>query len=151
LLGALAGVLVYSTARMIGANKRTSMLAGVLYVASGIAAANGRFAHNDLYLQLFSILCVFFIIKYQYTRSMYSFHASFLCVGLAASSKYTGGSLILLPVAVYLVVNWTEIRSRWLPVLGSLFLGGVVSLFGYGLGTPKALFAPLYYFSNVIH
>ncbi len=150
LLGALSGALIYSTARMIGANKRISTLAGLLYVASGVAAANGRFAHNDLYLQLFSILCVFFIIKYQYTHSMKWLYVSFFCVGLAASSKFTGGSLILLPVAVYVVVNWGEVRSRWLSMIGILFLGGVISLLGYGLGTPKALFAPVYYFSNVI-
>lgn len=71
LLGALAGVLTYSIARMIGANKRISMLAGLLYVSSSVAAANGRFAHNDLYLQLFSSLCVFFIIKYQYARPIF--------------------------------------------------------------------------------
>ena len=150
LLGAAAGVLVYFTARMIGANKRTSTLSGLLYVASGVAVANGRFAHNDLYLQLFSVLCVFFIIKYQYSRSIHWLYTSFLCVGLAASSKYTGGSLILLPVAVYIAANWMKIRSRWLPMLGILFLGGIISLLGYGLGTPKALFAPVYYFSNVI-
>lgn len=150
LLGAVAGVLIYSIARMIGANKRISTLAGLLYIASSVAAANGRFAHNDLYLQLFSILCVFFVIKYQYSHSMHWLYASFFSVGLAASSKYTGGSLILLPVVVYVVVNWVEVRSRWLPMAGSLFLGGVISLLGYGLGTPKALVSPIYYFSNVI-
>lgn len=150
LLGAVAGVLIYSIARMIGANKRISTLAGLLYIASSVAAANGRFAHNDLYLQLFSILCVFFVIKYQYSHSMHWLYASFFSVGLAASSKYTGGSLILLPVVVYVMVNWAEVRSRWLPMAGSLFLGGVISLLGYGLGTPKALVSPIYYFSNVI-
>jgi|GEM_PF-329030 len=150
LLGALAGVLVYSIARMIGANKRISMLAGLLYVASGVAAANGRFAHNDLYLQLFAILCVFCVIKYQYSRSMRWLYASFFVVGLAASSKYTGGSLILLPAAAYVIVNWGEVRDRWFPMFGSLFLGGAISLLGYGFGTPKALFSPIYYFSNVI-
>ena len=149
-LGALAGVLTYFIARMIGANKRLSTLAGVLYIASGVAAANGRFAHNDLYLQLFSILCVFFVIKYQYTYALKWLYISFFCVGLAASSKFTGGSLILLPAAVYVSVKWGEVCNRWLSMLGTLFLGGVISLLGYGLGTPKALFSPIYYFSNVI-
>ena len=68
-LGALSGVLVYYLARMIGANKRVSALAGLLYVVSGVAAANGRFAHNDLYLQFFTILCVYCVVKYQYMRT----------------------------------------------------------------------------------
>ena len=68
LLGALSGVLIYYLARTIGAGRLISGLAGLLYIASGIAAANGRFAHNDLYLQFFSILCIFFAIKYQFTK-----------------------------------------------------------------------------------
>ncbi|MBK8782815.1 MAG: phospholipid carrier-dependent glycosyltransferase [Anaerolineales bacterium] len=147
-LGALSGALIYSTARMIGANKRISTLAGLLYVASGVAAANGRFAHNDLYLQLFSILCVFFIIKYQYTHSLKWLYVSFFCVGLAASSKFTGGSLILLPVAVYVAAHWTEIRSRWLSMIGILFLGGVISLFGVWPGHSKgSVFSDLLFFA----
>ncbi|MCQ3935844.1 MAG: hypothetical protein DPW18_02235 [Chloroflexi bacterium] len=149
-LGALGGVLIYYLARMIGANKKTSLLAGLLYIASGVAAANGRFAHNDLYLQLFSILTVYFTIKYQYTNSKTWLYLSFFAVGLAASSKYTGGSLILLPAAVYLIVNRAHLRTGWLSLLGSLILGGAVSFLGYGLGTPKALISPFDYFSKVI-
>jgi 4-amino-4-deoxy-L-arabinose transferase-like glycosyltransferase len=149
-LGALSGVLIYYLARMIGANKRTSALAGLLYIASGVAVANGRFAHNDLYLQFFTILCVFFVVKYQYSRVLWWLYASFFAVGLAASSKYTGGSIIFLPLIVYLVMHWTEIRTSWLSMAGRLVLGGVVSFLGYGLGTPKALFAPVHYFTSVI-
>ena len=64
-LGALAGVLVYYLARLIGANRRIAALAGLFYVISGVAAANGRFSHNDLYLQFFTILSVYFVVKYQ--------------------------------------------------------------------------------------
>jgi hypothetical protein len=148
-LGALSGTLIYYLARMTGVNKRTSALAGLLYIASGVAAANGRFAHNDLYLQFFTVLCVYFVVKYQYSRTLWWFYASFFAVGLAASSKYTGGSIILLPVIVYLVMHWPEIRTSWLSMAGRLVLGGVVSFLGYGLGTPKALFAPVYYFTSV--
>lgn len=149
-LGALAGGLIYYLARMIGANKRTSTLAGLLYVASGIAAANGRFAHNDLYLQLFSVLCVFFVIRYQYTKSLIWLYASFFSVGLAASSKYTGGSLILLPIGVYLFSHWREISKSWHSMSGKLLLGGLISYLGYALGTPRSLLDPFYYFGKVI-
>jgi len=148
-LGALGGVFVYYLARMIGANKRVSLLAGLLYIASGVAAANGRFAHNDLYLQLFSILCIFFSVRYLQNRSMLSLYASFLSVGMAASSKYTGGSLILLPVVTYLVANWSDLRAHWLMMAGKFFLGGLVSYLGYGLGTPMSLFDPINYFTKV--
>ena len=149
-LGALVGILVYYLSRMVGANKRVSVLAGLLYIVSGVAATNSRFAHNDLYLQFFAVLCVFFIIKYRYTNSNLWLYASFFSVGLAASSKYTGGSLVLLPVIVFLCINWSNLRAKWMSMIGSLVLGGVISYLGYGIGTPRALFSPIYYFSNVI-
>ena len=149
-LGALGGVLVYYMARLIGANTKVSALAGLLYIASGVAAANGRFAHNDLYLQLFAILCIYFAIKYQFTKMRSWIHASFFAVGLAASSKYTGGSLLLVPLFILVIMNWNDLRRNWLQSFGILSTGGVLSFGGYVLGTPKALFEPVYYFSGVI-
>lgn len=150
LLGALVGGVIYFMARLIGAGKFTATLAGILYIASGVAAANGRFAHNDLYLQFFSVLCVFFVIKYRYTLSSYWLYASFLAVGLAASSKYTGGSLILLPTIVYVERYWPELRKDWFNIFVRIVIGGIVAFVGYGIGTPRALISPIYYFSNVI-
>ncbi len=150
LLGALSGVLIYYLARTIGLNAKTSALAGLIYIASGVASENARFAHNDLYLQFFSILCIYFSIKYQFTKSRNWIYASFFCVGLAASSKFTGGSLLLVPLFILIFMNWSELRQNWLRSFGILFVGGVLSFGGYALGTPKALLSPLYYFSNVI-
>lgn len=150
LLGALSGVLIYYSARTIGANIWNSALAGLLYIASGVAAANARFAHNDLYLQFFSILCVYFAIKYQFTKLRLWIFLSFFAVGLAASSKYTGGSLLLMPVFILIIMNWNDLRKNWLQSIGILFIGGLLSFGGYVLGTPKALFEPLYYFKGVI-
>lgn len=149
LLGAIAAILIYHLACTLGARKRIAFLAGLLYIVSAEAVTNARFAHNDLYLQLFTILCVFFIIKYQTTSAPRWLYLSFFAVGLAASSKYTGGSLILLPVAAYVLAMWKEIRSRWLEMIGWLIIGGLVSYIGYGLGTPIAFTDPIHYFSSV--
>ena len=148
-LGALAGVLIYTLARTIGARKRIAFLAALLYVVSAEAATNGRFAHNDLYLQFFTILCVFFIVKYQTTSALRWLYLSFFTVGLAASCKYTGGSLVILPVLAYLAMNWKDARIHWLSMAGRLILGGLVSYLGYGLGTPIAFTDPIHYFSSV--
>ncbi len=148
-LGAVAGVLIYYLARTLGARKRYAFLAGLLYVVSAEAATNGRFAHNDLYLQFFTILCVFFVVKYQMTSLMRWLYLSFFAVGLAASCKYTGGSLIILPVLAYLALNWKNVRTQWLSMAGWLILGGFVSYIGYGLGTPIAFTDPIHYFFNV--
>jgi hypothetical protein len=149
LLGAMSGVLVYYLARTIGANVLTSTLAGLLYISSGIAAANSRFAHNDLYLQFFSVLCIYFAIKYQLTKTRLWIYASFVTVGLAASSKYTGGSLLLLPLFVLVVMNWSDLHKNWLQSFVILLIGGMLSFAGYVLGTPKALYL-LAYLKNVI-
>jgi len=149
LLGAMSGVLVYYLARTIGADILTSTLAGLLYVVSGIAAANSRFAHNDLYLQFFSILCIFGAVKYQLTESRFWIYSSFFAVGLAASSKYTGGSLLLVPLFVLIVMNWNNLRRNLLQSFGMCLFGGVLSIAGYILGTPKAINF-LTYLKNVI-
>jgi 4-amino-4-deoxy-L-arabinose transferase-like glycosyltransferase len=149
LLGALVAVFVYYLARTIGANKRISLLAGLLYISSGIASANARFAHNDLYLQFFAVLCIYFAVKYQLTQTRAWMYTSFFSVGLAASSKYTGGSLLLVPLFVLVVMNWSDLRKDWLCTIGYLFIGGLLSFAGFVTGTPKALYF-LPYLKNVI-
>jgi hypothetical protein len=150
LLGAISGILIYQLAKVVGADAMTAFLAGLLYIASGVAAANGRFAHNDLYLQTFAILCVYFGIKYQYTKARLWIYACFLAVGLAASSKFTGGSLLLVPLFILVLMNWDEIRKDWLGAFEKLLIGGVLCFGGYVIGTPKALLWMAFYFKRVI-
>jgi len=149
-LGAIGGILVFYLTRTIGATVSTSALAGLLYIASGVAPANGRFAHNDLYLQLFSILCIFCTVKYQFTKSRLWIYGSFLAVGLAASSKFTGGTLLILPLFVLVVMNWDILRKDGLQAIEMLFIGGALSFGGYVIGTPKAILWMAYYFKRVI-
>ena len=149
LLGALSAVLIYSLAITMGASVSTSALAGLLYISSGVAAANARFAHNDLYLQFFTILCVYFAIKYQFTKLHFWIYASFFSVGLAASSKYTGGSLLLVPMFVVGVMNWSGFREYKIRSFVMLMFGGLLSYIGYVTGTPKAIHF-ITYFKNVI-
>jgi hypothetical protein len=149
LLGALSGVLIYYLARTIGAKVSISALAGLLYIASGVAVTNSRFAHNDLYLQFFAILCIYFSIKYQFTKLRFWIYGSFFAVGLAASSKYTGGSLLLVPLFILIVMNWSDLRKNWLQSFVMLFIGGLLSFAGYVVGTPKAIYF-VTYFGKVI-
>lgn len=149
-LGAVSGVLIYYLTREIGVDKKYSMLASLFYVVSGVVVANGRFAHNDLYLLLFTILSVYAVIKFRFSSKLLWFYVSFFFVGLASSSKYTGGSLILLPIAVYIVLHWSKLRTSWFVMLRNLIVGGLVAYLAYGLGTPKALTSPIEYFSKVI-
>lgn len=150
LLGAVSVVLVYKMTRSVGAKPYIAALAGLLCTASGVVPANSRLAHNDIYLMFFSILCVFFVIKYQLTKSRAWIYASFLSVGMAASSKYTGGSLFLLPVFVLVFMNFQELKHDWLKTAEIFFIGSVLSFLGFAAGTPKSLLWMTYYFKRVI-
>ncbi len=149
-LGALAVVLVYYLARRISTNSLTAALAGLLMIASGVVPANARFGHNDLYLQLFSILCVYFLINYQASKNRLWMYGSFFAVGLAASSKYTGGSLILVPLFTLIFIDWSDVRKNWLQTFEILFIGLSLSFLGYAAGTPKSLLWMSFYFKRVI-
>ena len=149
-LGAVAGVLIYYLARKIGINKRFSVLAGLFYVFSGVAAANGRFAHNDLYLQFFTILCLYFVIYFQITKSKFWLLASFVAVGMATSSKYNGAIMILLPVSVFFFMNWSIVRRDLLRTFGMIIVSGLLVIFGYGIGTPRLFLATAEYLTKAI-
>ncbi|MBI5839958.1 MAG: phospholipid carrier-dependent glycosyltransferase [Chloroflexi bacterium] len=150
LLGGLSIWLIYLLAKSISRNAAVSTLAGLLGIASGAVSENARFAHNDMYLLFFTTLAVYLLIRYQFTKDRLWLYGSFFAVGLAASSKYTGGSLILIPLFTVIVINWTEVRKNLLQTVEMLFIGGALSFLGYVLGTPKALFWMSFYFKRVI-
>lgn len=149
-LGAFVAALVYCLARTVGAGKRTAALAGLIYVVSGVVAANARFAHNDLYLQFFTVLCLYFTLRYGHSRRRAWLFLSFLSVGMAASSKYTGVSMTLLPVAAFLFSHWKDAQHNYIRSLGTLFSGGVLVVLGYAIGTPRLLIAPVDYLGKAI-
>jgi 4-amino-4-deoxy-L-arabinose transferase-like glycosyltransferase len=149
-LGAGSVLLVYYLTRKITSNTLIAALAGLLVIASGVVPANARFGHNDFYLQLFSILCIYFLINYQFSKNRLWSYASFFAVGLAASSKYTGGSLILAPLFILIVINWEDFRTNWLQAFEMIFIGLILSFLGYAAGTPKSLLWMSYYFKRVI-
>ena len=150
LLGALAAVLVFALARRAGASLFAAFVSGLLFTASGVVPSNARFAHNDMYLQLFVILCVIFAVNFQKSGNRLWLYASSFAVGLAASSKYTGGSLLLLPLAVLLIFDWPRARRDWLGTAERLVLCLVLAFAGYVSGTPRALLWMSYYFKRVI-
>lgn len=150
LLGATSILFVYYLARIIGASSPISLLAGLFCIASGVIPSNSRLAHNDIYLLFFSILCVFCGIKYQLTRLRFWIYGSFLFVGMAASSKYTGGSLFFVPLFILVFLNWAELKKDWFRTVEIFFIGGILSFLGFVVGTPKALLWMAYYFKRVI-
>jgi hypothetical protein len=110
---------------------------------------NGRFAHNDTFLIFFTTLAVLCVIEYFNKQNKFWLYGSFIVVGMAASSKYIGGSLIILPLAVYLLGQRKNLQKELLPVAETLFISLALAFLGFAAGTPKALFWMTYYFKRV--
>jgi hypothetical protein len=150
LLGGLIVLLIYWITRMSGGGVYAAILAVLLTISSSEIARNARFAHNDLYLAFFVILTVYSLIKYKDSNYRLWLYGAFFGVGLAASSKYNGASIIIAPIVLCLASEWHQLTKRPLRILETFFIGLTLSVLGYGIGTPKALLWTAFYLKRVI-
>lgn len=150
MLAGLTVVLTYMIARRAGASIYTAGLAGLFLVCVTELAHNGHFAHNDTYVIFFTTLSLLFLLQYQRHGHRAWLYATFLTVGMAASSKYIGGSFIIAPVLYYLFTHRKDLRTNLFSVAETIFISGALTFLGYALGTPKALFWMTFYFKRVL-
>jgi len=136
-------------ARRAGGSVHVAGLSGLLLLCVSELTHNGRFAHNDTYTVLFTTLSILFLINYSKTDQRGWLYASFLSVGMAASSKYTGGSLLPAVLAVYGLLQFKNLRNNWFAIAETLFISGALTFLGFALGTPKALTWMAYFFKRV--
>ena len=148
-LAGLTVVITYIIARLIGAGAKTAGLSGLLLMCVSEMPHNGRFAHNDTYLIFFITLSVLSLLSYYKGRNRFWLYISFLTVGMAASSKYIGGSLVLAPLLVYFIEQKGNIKKQWLSIGETLFISAALTFLGFALGTPKALTWMAYYFKRL--
>lgn len=149
-LAGLTIVLVYFITKRISNNIYFSALSSVLLLSVSEMTHNGRFAHNDTYITFFVTLTILFLVNYKITNQRGWLYASFISIGMAASSKYNGISLVLVPILIYLFSQRGSFLKRPLRILETLFIGGVLTFLGYAAGTPKSLFWMTYYFKRMI-
>ena len=150
MLAGLTVVLTYKIARLAGGSIYTAGLSGLFLVCVTELAHNGRFAHNDTYVILFTTLSLLFLLQYHRQGHRGWLYATFLTVGMAASSKYIGGSFIIAPVLYYLFTHRKDFRTNLFSVVETIFISGALTFLGYALGTPKALFWMTFYFKRVL-
>ena len=148
-LAGLTIFLTYIMARRIGASVLVAGLAGLLLLCVSELTHNGRFAHNDAYVVFFTTLTILFLINYSRSEQRGWLYASFFTVGMAASSKYTGGSLLPAVLVVFAIVQFKNLRTNLFALAETLFIGGALTFLGFALGTPKALTWMSYFFKRV--
>lgn len=150
MLAGFTVVLTYKIARLTGASIYTAGLAGLFLVCVTELAHNARFAHNDTYVIFFTTLSLLFLLQYHRHGHRGWLYATFLTIGMAASSKYIGGSFIIAPVLYYLFTHRNDFRTNRFSVAETIFISAALTFLGYALGTPKALFWMTYYFKRVL-
>ena len=148
ILGGLVVALTYQLTRLMGGGVFASTLAALLVISSRDMALYSRFAHNDLFLVFFIYLCVLFLINYRIKNHRIWLYCAFLAVGLAASSKYNGGSMLLAVLAVFLISNRRLLSTNPFAFGETLFIGIILSVVGYAVGTPKSLTWMAFYFKR---
>ncbi len=149
-LGGLTVILIYYMTKLASANIYVRLLAAFLALSNTALAHNARFAHNDLYLLFFITLSLYAIVRYRLGGYRPWLYLAFFSTGCAASSKYTGASFVVILVAIYLISNWKTFFKDWLRTLETLFIAGALTVAGYVVGTPKALFWMSFYFKRAI-
>lgn len=149
-LAGLTIVLTYFITRRITDNIYMAGLSGLLLLSVSEMTHNGRFAHNDTYITFFVALTVLFLIQYRLSNQRGWLYASFIGIGMAASSKYNGISLVVVPVLLYLYTERHSLRKGPLRIFETLFIGGALTFLGYAAGTPKSFFWMSYYFKRMI-
>ena len=71
-------------------------------------------------------------------------------VGLAISSKYNGISLVLAPALIFLAVEWKRLFKDLLRTAETVLISVALMAAGYGIGTPRAILWPAWYFKRMI-
>ena len=145
ILAGLTILLTYLITRRAGGNIWVAGLSGLFLICVIEMEHNGRFAHNDTFLIFFTTLAVLCVIEYVNRQNKFWLYGSFIAVGLAASCKYIGGSLVILPLVVYLIGQRKSLWREPLPAAETLFISTALTFLGFAAGTPKALFWMTYY------
>lgn len=150
ILAGLTILLTYLITRRVGGSVYVAGLSGLVLICVSEMEHNGRFAHNDTFIIFFTTLAVLCVIEYFRKQNKLWLYGSFIAVGLAASSKYIGGSLLILPFVVYLMKQRKNLGREPLPVAETLFIGTALTFLGFAAGTPKALFWMTYYVKRLL-
>ena len=149
-LGAMTAWLAYALVRQSGGKRWSALLAALLVATNSELALNAHFAHNDLYVTFFVGMTLLFALKYVNTNNKAWLYFSFYAAGLAASSKYNGGGIVIVALLGYLLVEGKPILHQKMKMFETFFVGAGLSILGYGTGTHTALTSFSFYIKRLM-
>ena len=142
--------IAYGLVRKAGGTYLGAFFAALLVAANSEIALQAHFAHNDLYVTFFVCLAVYFLVSYNHTRKKTWLYLSFFTCGMAASSKYPGGVIIIVIFVAYLLIERANIFNKFVSTFETIFVGAGLCYLGYGLGTPQAITWLSYYVKRLL-
>jgi hypothetical protein len=135
---------VVMLARATGCSRNWSLFAGILLLSCNGYAEISHFAHNDIFVVVFTILGAYFFQRYLAAKNTSTMAMAFLFCGIATGCKYNG--ILMLPIMIPMVILVEIDRSdAWKKILGGIVLFFIPVL----LSIPTALFSFRYYFSYI--
>ncbi len=141
--------LTFMIVRRAGGSVALAGISGLLLLCVSELSFNGRFAHNDTYTVFFLTLSMLCMVTYIRKDQRGWLYGSFIAVGMAASSKYTGIGLIPALLLIYILIQFKNLKRDWFAIGETLFISGALTFLGFALGTPKALTWMAYFFKRV--
>ena len=142
--------IAYSLVRKMGGTYLGAFLAALLVATNSEIALQSHFAHNDLYVTFFVCLAIYFLVSFNNTRKKAWLYLSFFTCGMAASSKYPGGIIIIVIFITYLLIERVNIFKNLVSTFETIFVGTGLCFLGYGMGTPQAITWLSYYVKRLI-
>lgn len=66
-------------------------------------------------------------------------YASFIAVGMAASSKYTGIGFLPALILIYVILQFKNLKQDWFAIGETLFISGALAFFRIRLRYPQGV------------
>jgi hypothetical protein len=140
ILGALTAVPIYLAGKILF-NKTVGYFSALAFIIIPFHVWSSHFSLPDVPMIFFLAWGLYFSARiFVYNKRLDYILAGFL-VGLSASTKYNGGlSALTVPLALFL--RWISDRKKYSirkKDFANLLLAGLLSIFGFVLGTPYAV------------
>lgn len=137
LLGVGSILVLYHIGRETS-DRKTGLVASALLSATFLHARDSHFAVNDIPVTFLALVSLRFALRIPRTRSWHDYVLAAFFGGLAASTKYTGGFVVLCIAAAHLVAQWRQ--RRWATLWDRrLIVAAAVFVLAFLLGTPFAI------------